>query len=326
MDEGNLSDQHVEYTIRVRKTAEWTVQRRFRDFEEFRSALKAHVASKYKGRVLKVPSLPKKRGVMKYVVGGSDGEEHVAKRGKGLDVFLESVLNQKEFLACPDLSEFLTKPTPGHVASRGPDIVKISEVENEVPSLSSSTSSSLGDRSVGMRREETSGTIERDGELSASVSRLPVESPRTSTGTVSTSSSKTETLAKKSFPIESPRTAVPVPLSLPKSVPIESQPTQQRSEDDLLSKLSDRQIVIFQYEDEDEIREAISEGLVFAIFPKCNTEIPIDISESKTYNDRVEFRGGTTINGHVSLCVGFVRTSSGRRLDGEAQVLPVPAS
>jgi len=158
---GELGDQHIEYTIKVRKTAEWTVKRRFRDFEDFRHRLKLYIANKYKDRPLKVPSLPKKRGMFQKMVMTTCKEDFVVDRGRGLNAFLEALMSQREFVACPEFGEFLTKPTAGHVASRGPEVFKImTDNAHPVDALgkNSSISKRLSETSVGSRHSKSSST------------------------------------------------------------------------------------------------------------------------------------------------------------------------
>jgi len=361
-----LGDQHVEYTIKVKKTAEWSVKRRYKDFEDFRHKLKMFVSSKFKDRSLKVPKLPKKRGVFQKLVSTQNKKEFVVSRGKGLDRFLGGILNQREFMKCPDLNDFLTKPTDGHVASRAPEIFKIyTEPKPISTSVGIEVSGSMNLRSppgVGIHQRtyfdatqhvrnfssDSEPTVDED--LNNTNTTTPMRnlsirsddsttllSSRSARSSTSTSSSPLTTtpqnknnklistrslgdLDKQDFELNSSTNE----SKMSRSLPLESQPGRRRESDDLLRRLSERQFVTYNYDDEEDFMESVSEdgGVVLVTFPKSGgIELVVKITESNSFRDRVELRGTTTLNGHISLFVGYASKLS---LEGEAEVMVPP--
>jgi len=362
LDEGSagdhvLGDQHVEYTIRVKKTAEWTVKRRFRDFEEFRHRMKLYLASKYKDRTFRVPKLPQKRGVFQKLVRTQCKEDFVRNRGKGLSTFLEALLSQREFVACPDFGDFLTKPTAGHVASRGEEVYKIHEPKDESsfhpPSEGSewkregSVSSSQSMDSFGAGNEmlkvdggdadatrsgsQHSHTTSVDSSASSCPSVVDgnidgVDVAPHDVGEVAASAGLNRAKTLGGGGVES-RGATKTNATgeaggkntstLPSASPIEMLPSRRRMLDDLIRKLSIRQRAKYCYDDFDDVKDSISEGLLIVWFPETKSEVVGQVVESSNFQDRIEYRCNAVLNGHRSVLVGYVSKST---LEGEANI------
>ena len=355
-----LGDQHVEYTIKVKKTAEWSVKRRYKDFEDFRHKLKTFIATKFKDRSLKVPKLPKKRGVFQKLVSTQNKQEFVVSRGKGLNGFLDGILNQREFMKCPDLNDFLTKPTDGHVASRAPEIFQIHtepkpisksiEVSGSM-NLRSPPGTSIHHRTFGGNATQHVRNFSSDSEhadedhpsssgMTNHIRNLSIRSDDDSTILMTARSTRSSTSTSSTSPLTTPQNGNNKLTSsrslndldtqnfdlgnenkISKSLPLQSQPGRSRESDDLLCRLSERQIVTYDYDDENDFIDSISEdnSVVLVSFPKSGgIELVVRLTETNSYRDRVELRGTTTLNGHVSLFVGYALKST---LKGEAEIM-----
>ena len=355
-----LGDQHVEYTIKVKKTAEWSVKRRYKDFEDFRHKLKMFVSSKFKDRSLKVPKLPRKRGMFQKLVSTQNKQEFVVSRGKGLNGFLDGILNQREFMKCPDLNDFLTKPTDGHVASRAPEIFKIYtepkpisksfEVSGSM-NLRSPPGTGIHHRNFGSNMTHHVRNFSSDSEhedhhsssnMTNHIRHLSIRSDDDSTSSMMTGRSSRSTTSTNSSPLITPQSNNKLISSrslgdldmdldnenkmMSRSLPLQSQPGRRRESDELLSRLVTRQIVTYNYDDEEDFMDSISEdeSVVLVSFPKSGgIELVVKVTESNTFRDRVELRGTTTLNGHVSLFVGYALKST---LQGEAEIMASPTS
>ena len=92
--------QHMEYVISVARAsngANWTVRRRYKEFENLQSALRRRLAAAHPN--LAIPKLPGKR----YIKFRNADPEFISARREGLNAFLEHVMADSRFQSAPEV-------------------------------------------------------------------------------------------------------------------------------------------------------------------------------------------------------------------------------